>query len=152
MENNKGFAENQGIRKRIENILGEEEFEMLSESWRQIDDWYFNKLKISNSVQTEEKLQHELENILVDKDRYDSFTYRRKDFLEEILIDIEGINYLIINSNPELYHQYQMLVNMDYLYISTDNIININLHQLGEQLEKINIRLQILDMIEDKLL
>lgn len=127
MESNNRFIENQEIRKRIETILDEEEFKILPEDWRNIDNWYFNKFRLNDSRETEEKLLNELKEILLDKNKYDSFVYKGKSLLEEILIDVQGINFQVINSNSDLYHQYQMLANMDYLYINNDNIGNIHL-------------------------
>ena len=86
MESNNRFIENQEIRKRIETILDEEEFKMLPEDWRNIDNWYFNKFRLNVSRETEEKLLNELKEILLDKNKYDSFVYKGKSLLEEILI------------------------------------------------------------------
>ena len=86
MESNNRFIENQEIRKRIETILDEEEFKMLPEDWRNIDNWYFNKFRLNDSRETEEKLLNELKEILLDKNKYDSFVYKGKSLLEEILI------------------------------------------------------------------
>ena len=76
MESNNRFIENQEIRKRIETILDEEEFKMLPEDWRNIDNWYFNKFRLNDSRETEEKLLNELKEILLDKNKYDSFVYK----------------------------------------------------------------------------
>lgn len=127
MENNNRFIENQEIRKRIETILKEEEFKMLSESWRQIDNWYFNKFKPSNSEKTKEMLFDDLKDILIDKDKYTIFVYRKMDILNEISNDVYAINYKTINLNYDLYYKYQMLASMTYLGVGNEDIGNIHL-------------------------